>query len=66
NYQVQEPSAPAMPGRKLEIEPNAKRVMVKVSSKVKQKSLDPIDPKVLIDSIAAAYSCAQPRQGSAA
>ena len=65
-YLVQEPSKPPPPGRKLEFDPSAKRATVKVSSKWKQKSLDPIDPKLLIDAIATAYSYAQPRQGSAA
>ncbi len=65
-YQVQEPNTRPSAGQKLEFEPTAKRATVKVSSKWKQKSLDPIDPKLLIDAIATAYSCAQPRQGSAA
>lgn len=56
-------AAPA--GYQLKLEQSEKRTTLKVASKLKKKSLDPIDPKLLIDAVSLAYRNAAPLSGSA-
>jgi hypothetical protein len=48
------------PGQSVEIQRGPKRCTIKLKRKVKLKSLDPIDPRLLIDAISLAYRSATP------
>jgi hypothetical protein len=49
-----------LPGQSVEIQRGPKRCTIKLKRKVKVKSLDPIDPGLLIDAVALAYRSATP------
>jgi hypothetical protein len=56
-YVVRELDAP---GQSVEIQRGPKRCTIKLKRKLKLKSLEPIDPRLLIDAIALAYRSATP------
>jgi hypothetical protein len=60
-YAVSE--VPGIAGQKVSVRRDTKRCTIKLSRKVKLKSLDPIDPRLLIDAISTAYRSATRVQG---
>lgn len=55
-----------LPGQKVSVERGEKRSTVKLSCKLKLKSLEPIDKSALINAVSLAYRCATPPAGSQA
>jgi hypothetical protein len=62
SYAVSE--VPSVPGQEVEVQRGVKRCTIKLSRKLKIKSLDPIDPRFLIDAIATAYRSVSPMRSA--